>query len=182
MATPLADLLEVLLKSLTDRLALAALFGCLFLRISMFFPDTGIGKWSNDHGLWIFFGILFPICYLPTRHIFDWIEKWQLNRKRNARLHNLTKREKEILAPYIAENNDFRVGNSGHSSRLESRSRLRTVPASISFHRWCNPKRLVNSAEVIVHVVQSDGPKMIVYFLAESIGQPRKAAHPHPHR
>lgn len=109
MATPLADLLEVLLKSLTDRLALAALFGCLFLRISMFFPDTGIGKWSNDHGLWIFFGILFPICYLPTRHIFDWIEKWQLNRKRNARLHNLTKREKEILAPYIAENNDFRV-------------------------------------------------------------------------
>jgi hypothetical protein len=104
VAAPLLEFLEVVLKNLTDRLALAVLGGCLFLRGSMFFPDTGIGKWSDDHWIWIFFGILFPICYLPTRRVFEWEERWRANRKRNKRLHNLTSDEQSILAPYIKSN------------------------------------------------------------------------------
>jgi len=101
--------LEILLKNLTDNLALGIFLGCAVLRITMFFHNTGIGKWSSDHWLPIYLGILFSFCYLAARRIHEWDGNRKSNSRRNKRLHNLTKREKEILAPYIAEVNDFRV-------------------------------------------------------------------------
>jgi hypothetical protein len=55
-----------------------------------------------------------PICYLPTRHILDGFAEWQSNNKRSRRLHSLTKREKEILAPYIVEKNDYKTRRFRH--------------------------------------------------------------------
>ena len=49
-------------------------------------------------------------------------------------------------------------------------------------HSWRNPKRPVNSGEVVVHIVERDGSRMVFNFLGESIGQPRKAPHAHSHR
>lgn len=102
-------ILEILLKNLTDNIALGVLLGCAILRITMFFPSTGMGAWSSDHWLPIDLGILFSACYLLARRIHEWDANRKANNKRHQRLHNLTKREQQILAPYIAEKNDFRV-------------------------------------------------------------------------
>ena len=37
--------------------------------------------------------------------------------------------------------------------------------ADSRFHRWCNPQRLVNAAEVVVHVVQSNRVTVILQLL-----------------
>ena len=42
------------------------------------------------------------------------------------------------------------------------------------FHCWRNPQRLVDPAEVVMHVVESYGMSMVLHFLAESIGKPCK--------
>lgn len=44
-----------------------------------------------------------------------------------------------------------------------------------------NSKRLVDAAEVVVHVVQGDGCRMALQLLGERIGEPRKPAHLHSH-
>ncbi len=50
------------------------------------------------------------------------------------------------------------------------------------FHRRGDTKRLVNATEVVMHIVNGDGRDVILNFLRERIGQPREAAHLHPHR
>ena len=49
------------------------------------------------------------------------------------------------------------------------------------FHCGGNAKRLVNAPKVVVHEVQRHGALKVVNFLAKSVGQPGKPAHPHPH-
>src|SRR5580658_5065662 len=49
------------------------------------------------------------------------------------------------------------------------------------FHCWRDAQRLVNPAEVVVKKVHRDLMRMVLKLLTESIGQPREAAHPHPH-
>ena len=44
------------------------------------------------------------------------------------------------------------------------------VVGNPGFHRRSDAQTLVNPAEVIVHVVQRDGPKVIIHFLAKRIG------------
>jgi hypothetical protein len=110
------DAIEIFLKHLTDRVALGLLFLSLILLASMAIQGSA-GYWARTHATWVAFGILGPICYLPTRYIFEKLPEWQAAQKQKRRLHNLTEREKAILLPYIA--NDFR-----------SRRILRTDPVA----------------------------------------------------
>jgi hypothetical protein len=99
------EAIEVFLKHLTDRVALGLLILSLILLASMAIPGS-TGSWARGHATWVAFGVLGPICYLPTRYLFDKWENWRDWQKRKHRLRNLTKREQEILLPYIV--NDFR--------------------------------------------------------------------------
>lgn len=100
-----ADLLEVVLKSLTDRLALASLFlALLFLLFAKLIPDTALGGWANRHLVWVYGIGLFSLCYLPTRHILEAIEGWHTNRKQCARFSDLPRDEKQILRQFMELN------------------------------------------------------------------------------
>jgi hypothetical protein len=110
--TPIAEIAEVLLKSLTDRLAVAAILVCSGLILLWFaLPNSAVGKWSEEHIVLIFIVGFFAFCYLPTRLIVERMQSWEtdheVQRKYEKRLKRLTKREKEILAPYIV--GDFRT-------------------------------------------------------------------------
>jgi len=39
----------------------------------------------------------------------------------------------------------------------------------------------MNPAEVVIHIVESYGVSVVLYFLAESVGEPGKSAHGHSH-
>ncbi len=54
--------------------------------------------------------------------------------------------------------------------------------ANPCFHRWCYAQRLVNPAEIVVHVMERHGVLQILQFLRECIGQTGKPAHRHTHR
>jgi hypothetical protein len=99
------EAIEVFLKHLSDRIALALLILSLILVVSMAIPGPA-GNWARGHITWVAFGILGSACYLPTRYLLEQLEDWRAWRKRKHRLENLTKREQEILLPYIV--NDFR--------------------------------------------------------------------------
>jgi hypothetical protein len=109
------EAIEIFLKHLTDRVALALLFLCAVLLASMAIPGAS-GDWARTHTTWVAFGILGPLCYLPTRFVFEKIADWQADSKRKDRLHNLTGREKTILAPYV--HNDFRTRRIPHSDAV----------------------------------------------------------------
>lgn len=106
-----ATAIEVVLKHLTDRIALAVLAMSLILCGSMAIPGDA-GNWARAHRMWIAFGILGPICYLPTRFILGKFPEWGTTRKRESRLKRLTAREKAILAPYVRY--DFRARRIFH--------------------------------------------------------------------
>lgn len=97
------DAIEVILKHLTDRLALAALFLSLILLAAMLVPNP-VGNWARSSPMYITFGILGPLCYLPTRWLLEKFSESQEARRRHRRLHNLTPREQQILGPYIRSN------------------------------------------------------------------------------
>ena len=48
-------------------------------------------------------------------------------------------------------------------------------------HRRCDPQRLVNPAEVVVHEVEGDRRDVVLQLLAEGVGQAREPPHAHPH-
>ena len=50
------------------------------------------------------------------------------------------------------------------------------------FHCWRNSQTLVNSAEIVMHIVERHGVCMILDLLGKAIGEPCKAAHGHTHR
>ena len=103
--TPVADLLEVVLKSLTDRLALAGLFlAVLFILIAKAFPASAVGNWTNEHLVWAYGIGLFSLCYLPTRAILEKTAAWSISRKQQKRLHSLVPDEKRLLSVYIDNN------------------------------------------------------------------------------
>ena len=49
------------------------------------------------------------------------------------------------------------------------------------FHRRRNPQGLMNAAEIVVHMKQSQHSDVIFELLTEGIGQPGEAPHVHPH-
>lgn len=103
------DFIEVVLKHLTDRIALAALFVCTIAKVvSVFWTNV----WLQQHSMWIWIGILFPLCYLPTRPIVDKYNEWEAAGKaarkhngeikaREDRLKRLSKQEKRLLSPFL---------------------------------------------------------------------------------
>ena len=95
----------MLVKHLTDRIALAILLASSVSMLLMLIPGQ-VGIWMKAHWIWPFLGFLLSLCYLPTRLLLDEVSERHKQHKRNLRLQNLTKKEKEILAPYIY--NDFR--------------------------------------------------------------------------
>jgi hypothetical protein len=103
--TPLLDLIEALLKNLSDRIALAIFFASGLALLLMLFPWQ-VATLIRSHWEWPFLGLLLSLCYLPTRYVFAKVSEFSSNRTRNERLHHLTRQEKKILAPYI--DNDFR--------------------------------------------------------------------------
>ncbi len=48
-------------------------------------------------------------------------------------------------------------------------------------HRWSDAKRLVNPGEIVTDEVQGDRRRMVLHFLRESVSEPGKATHRHPH-
>ena len=59
------------------------------------------------HAVWFFLSLLFCLCYLPSKYVLDKVSEIASNNKRHERLRHLTRREKEILSPYVQ--NDFRT-------------------------------------------------------------------------
>src|ERR1700687_3019338 len=106
------DAIEVILKHLTDRLALAALFLSLLLWASTSFSNP-VGNWASSNPMYIAFGLLGPLFYLPTRWLLEKFSEWQAARVRHRRLENLTPREREILGPYIRS--DYRTRRLPHT-------------------------------------------------------------------
>jgi len=106
------DAIEVILKYLTDRLALAALFLSLLLWASTPFSNP-VGNWARSNPMYIAFGILGPLCYLPTRWLLEKFSEWQAARTRHRRLEHLTPREQDILGPYIR--GDYRTRRFSHT-------------------------------------------------------------------
>jgi len=106
------DTLEILLKYLSDRVALAVAFASIVCLLLILLPYQ-IGVWMLAHWQWPFFGLLFAVCYLPTRAILDGVSERSAKNRQVARLHNLTKREKEILSPFV--HNDYRSRRIIHS-------------------------------------------------------------------
>ena len=49
------------------------------------------------------------------------------------------------------------------------------------FHCWRDTQGLVNSAEIVMHVMESNRVLQILKFLAESVSQSRESAHRHSH-
>ncbi len=109
------EAIEIFLKHLTDRVALGLFFLSLILLASMALPGAS-GNWAREHSTWVAFGILGPLCYLPTRFVFEWVSEWQAGYKRKSRLESLTGREKAILAPYV--HNDFRTRKILHTDAV----------------------------------------------------------------
>lgn len=50
-----------------------------------------------------------------------------------------------------------------------------------SLHSRSNPQGMVNPPEVVEHEMQGYGMAQVLDLFAEGIGEPRKAAHAHPH-
>lgn len=50
-----------------------------------------------------------------------------------------------------------------------------------SFHRWSDTQRGVDAAVIEVHEVERNHVSVILNFLAETVRESRKAAHPHSH-
>ena len=50
------------------------------------------------------------------------------------------------------------------------------------FHCWRNAQRLMNPAEIVMHVMECNGVFQILQLLAESVSQSSEPAHRHSHR
>jgi Super-infection exclusion protein B len=109
------DAIEVILKHLTDRVALAVLLLSLILLAAMLVPNP-VGNWARSNPMYIAFGILGPLCYLPTRWLLEKFSESQEAGKRHKRLHNLTPREQQILGPYIR--GDYRTRSLPHTDAV----------------------------------------------------------------
>lgn len=107
----LQDLIEAVVKHLTDRIALAILFGSVILKIlSRLFTLP----WVSAHSMLIRLLILFTACYLPTRPILErWNEREMKQKKQRdqesdfkqkiGRFSHLTTSEKWILNEFSAK-------------------------------------------------------------------------------
>lgn len=113
--TPTTELLEVLLKNLSDRIALAILLVSIICFLLMLGPGS-VGIWMRAHWMWPFFGALGSVCYLPTKHILQFVEDKETQRKAKKeqgerwrkqleqvehQLKRLTPSEKSVLKFYV---------------------------------------------------------------------------------
>jgi Super-infection exclusion protein B len=97
------DIIEALVKNLTDRIALAIFLASAILS-SLILISSKAGLALEKYQFVIFGCLLVSACYLPTGFILHKIAESSSDRKRQQRLFRLTKREKEILAPYVHNN------------------------------------------------------------------------------
>jgi hypothetical protein len=128
-----AEFIEVLLKQLSDRFALAILFASLFCFAFMLGPWQS-SLWMRDRWMWPFFGGVFAICYLPTRFILDRASEFYSNRKRLSFFRFLTAQEREFLSGYVR-----------YATRIQDSSRNTIVVA-----------RSLATAGIIVETKSSD--------------------------
>lgn len=49
------------------------------------------------------------------------------------------------------------------------------------FHRWRDPRCLVNSGEIVIYEVQGHRRLQVIDLLGEAVGQSRKSPHGHSH-
>ncbi len=96
------ELIEALLKHLSDRLALAILLASLLCFLLMLGPWAP-SLWMREHWMWPFLGGLLAGCYLPTRFILANTSEFYSHRRRVKRLHSLTNEEKQILRGFIKD-------------------------------------------------------------------------------
>lgn len=78
----------------------------------------------------------------------------------------------------------FTTASRSYWISLGNAKQLREAPSVVGqsgFHRGSDPQRGVDSAEVVVREVQSDGCAKVLPFLRESIGQARQPSHLHTH-
>jgi Super-infection exclusion protein B len=95
-----AEIVEVVLKNLTDRIVMAVFFLSIVCFILMLFPFS-VGDFLRAHWQWPFFGGLGALCYLPTRSVFDWNERREETNRQGERLRHLTKQEKNKLLSFV---------------------------------------------------------------------------------
>jgi hypothetical protein len=111
------DIIEVVLKALTDRIALAAAGVCIIsLAIAYIFPNVAMGQWAKDHIVWICLALLFSLCYLPTRHIIEASDRYIVSRgkerKIKMQLESLGTDDKFLLYnPIKIRNTTFKTGS-----------------------------------------------------------------------
>jgi Super-infection exclusion protein B len=110
------EFLEVLLKNLTDRIALAVLFIALILiGLAKATPDSGVGQWSIAHYASLWIAVIGTVCYLPTRFIIEATDRGLENRSKHKRLRKhletLGSDEQSLLYNPIAQKNmSFKTG------------------------------------------------------------------------
>jgi hypothetical protein len=51
--------------------------------------------------------------------------------------------------------------------------------ANPCFHSWRDPQRLMNPAEIVMHVMERDRVLQILKLFGKAVGQSRKPAHRH---
>jgi hypothetical protein len=131
--TPVADILEVILKSLTDRIALAVLFiALIFIGFAKLLPaDSSLGQWSQAHLIMWYVTAIAALCYLPTRHIIEAADGYVADRKNQSRLGKRLKQLESLGSddrfllynPIKAQQMAFRVNiNAVHIAKsLEKR-------------------------------------------------------------
>jgi hypothetical protein len=119
---PLA-IIELIVKNLTDRIALGVLFlSVILLGVAYWLPGLlgPTAPWLHNHPIVFVLGILVPIVYLPTgpivTRVHDRISQSEADNRRNHRLQNLTRGEKVLLEPYIRE--DYRSRRILHTDPL----------------------------------------------------------------
>jgi hypothetical protein len=77
------------------------------------------------------------------------------------------------------------INNLSNHPRLKKRNYFVETPNMIAnrcFHRWRNAQRLMNPAEIVVHIMKRDCVLRVFQLFREGIGQPGKPAHRHSHR
>lgn len=123
------ELIEVILKNLTDRIALAALFIALILiGFAKLAPSTVLGQWITVHIIVFYLIALGAICFLPTRHIIEAVDGGIAGRRkqRNLRKHldSLGSDDQFLLHNHIvARKMAFKVGSANYhiAKSLEKR-------------------------------------------------------------
>jgi hypothetical protein len=102
------ELVESLLKNLTDRIALGVLLLSVIFLLIMNLFSSSFAIWLASYSNWVYAALLGSLCYLPTRFILEGTNEFVDHRKKVKRLADLTNDEKRILAGFMDNNTKSR--------------------------------------------------------------------------